>query len=388
MSDKKPKLLREFFQIEKNNMSLLEREERKAMENGDEVYLTGLMAKAGELNGNGRRYPKDILKREIENYRKLVSENRALGECVEEGSKILTGEGWKDFRELSGDEYIQTLNTKTNEIEYQKCQRVVEKEPEHDYLIHFSNRNIDIKVTPGHRFYLINRYGEGEFVKARDILENRSKYNKHYIPKKAGRHTEQDNKKFKISKNLDYDEGLNFLHLSTANGIYLDRPMKVEKVKYNKEKVYCVTVPNSTFYCMSPDGHCFWSANCDHPDESVVSLQNASHLVKKMWWKGPNEVWGKIKLLDTSAGKEAKALIEGGVRLGISSRGLGSVREQNGDLVVEDDFQLIAFDLVSDPSTSGAFMLAEGKDPRKDVYKNGPFKKSDKINRILNDILI
>ena len=120
----------------------------------------------------------------------------------------------------------------------------------------------------------------------------------------------------------------------------------------------------------------------DHPDDSVIKLKNASHLVTEIWMDGKNAM-GKIEVLDTPSGKILKSLVDSGVKLGISSRGLGSVRESQGKVIVEDDFQLICFDMVSEPSTHGAFMeprLHEGKEPN-------IFTKADKINRLLNDIV-
>lgn len=99
----------------------------------------------------------------------------------------------------------------------------------------------------------------------------------------------------------------------------------------------------------------------DHPDDSVINLKNAAILVKEINWKG-NEVHGKIQVLETPSGKILKELVNAGVKLGISSRGLGSVNEDNGKTMVEDDFQLICFDMVSEPSTTGAFMLKENKE--------------------------
>jgi len=118
----------------------------------------------------------------------------------------------------------------------------------------------------------------------------------------------------------------------------------------------------------------------DHPDSSVIELKNASHIVTHIEMKG-DEVVGKLRLLDTPAGRIAKDLIRGGVKLGVSSRGLGSTKEQSGVTMVQDDFQLICFDLVSEPSTTGAFLFKEHKEPN-------IFTKSDKIYRAINDILI
>ena len=122
----------------------------------------------------------------------------------------------------------------------------------------------------------------------------------------------------------------------------------------------------------------------DHPDDSVINLKNASHLVTDMWWDGP-ALMGKVEILDTPSGKILKNLAQSGVTLGISSRGLGSVREERGTTMVEDDFQLICFDFVSEPSTPGAFMHTD-KNMREHKEPN-IFTKSDKLYRMLNNIL-
>ena len=93
----------------------------------------------------------------------------------------------------------------------------------------------------------------------------------------------------------------------------------------------------------------------DHPDDSVVNLKNVSHMVTDVWWEG-KDVMGKIKVLDTPSGRILKDLINAGVKLGISSRGLGSVKESMGNTVVQEDFELICFDIVSEPSTPNAFV--------------------------------
>ena len=119
----------------------------------------------------------------------------------------------------------------------------------------------------------------------------------------------------------------------------------------------------------------------DHPDDSVVNLKNASHMVTEIWMEGKN-VMGKIKVLETPSGKILKELVNGGVTVGVSSRGMGSVKEDKGQTIVEDDFQLICFDMVSEPSTPGAFMMREAKE-----FNNNVFTKADKINRLLNEVL-
>ena len=103
----------------------------------------------------------------------------------------------------------------------------------------------------------------------------------------------------------------------------------------------------------------------DHPESSVVNLQNASHNITEMGWSGDNLI-GTVEVLGTPAGNILKELFKAGIKLGISSRGLGSVEtvaEEGADLdeipaqEVQPDFELIAFDFVSNPSTQGAFMF-------------------------------
>ena len=119
----------------------------------------------------------------------------------------------------------------------------------------------------------------------------------------------------------------------------------------------------------------------DHPDDSVVNLKNCSHMVTDIWIDG-NKVMGKIRVLGTPAGEILRSLIDGGATVGVSSRGMGSVKEAGDRTIVEDDFQLICFDMVSEPSTPGAFMMREAKE-----FNNNVFTKADKINRLLNEVL-
>ena len=120
----------------------------------------------------------------------------------------------------------------------------------------------------------------------------------------------------------------------------------------------------------------------DHPESPVVSLKNASHIVKELYWKG-DDLMGKVELLNTPAGNIVKEIIKAGHTIGISSRGTGSVNQTNeGQLEVQPDFELVCWDFVSNPSTHGAFMnpiaLQEG---------NVKLSKYSKLNLVINDIL-
>ena len=119
----------------------------------------------------------------------------------------------------------------------------------------------------------------------------------------------------------------------------------------------------------------------DHPDSSIINLVNVSHMVTEVWMDGPS-VMGKIKVLETPSGQILKALVESGVKTGISSRGMGSVTERMGKTIVEDDFQLICFDIVSEPSTPNAFMaLQENRLMNEQVIRN------KKILNLINEIV-
>ena len=128
----------------------------------------------------------------------------------------------------------------------------------------------------------------------------------------------------------------------------------------------------------------------DHPESSIINLQNVSHNIKDCWWEG-DDVMGEVEILDTPAGKILKALFAAGIVVGISSRGLGSVEENlnEGTLEVQDDFELLCWDFVSTPSTHGAFMT-----PKNQVNINmnenkivKPKFKYQKVNNIIRDII-
>ena len=124
----------------------------------------------------------------------------------------------------------------------------------------------------------------------------------------------------------------------------------------------------------------------DHPESSIVNLNNVSHNVLKIWWNG-DDLMGAVQILETPSGKILKELFKAGITLGISSRGLGSVKELRSEGVVEvqDDFELICWDFVSNPSTHGAFMRPTRMN--ESTNKMTPTNKYNKINDIITSIL-
>lgn len=118
----------------------------------------------------------------------------------------------------------------------------------------------------------------------------------------------------------------------------------------------------------------------DHPEAAIVNLNNVSHNIKRIWWEG-NDLMGELELLNTPSGKIAQEIVSAGIPLGISSRGMGSVKQIGESVEVQEDFELVCFDLVSLPSTPGAYMrLAEGKEMLST-------KDYSKINSLITEII-
>ena len=129
----------------------------------------------------------------------------------------------------------------------------------------------------------------------------------------------------------------------------------------------------------------------DHPESSVVNLQNVSHNVKEMHWEGDN-LLGTVEVLGTPSGNILKELFKSGIKLGISSRGMGSVEtvtEDNGgqSQEVQDDFELIAFDFVSNPSTHGAFLHPTNESINESKIVGRTCGDYCKVESIINDIM-
>lgn len=126
----------------------------------------------------------------------------------------------------------------------------------------------------------------------------------------------------------------------------------------------------------------------DHPESSVVNLKNVSHNVIEMHWQG-DDLIGTVEVLTTPNGNILRELFRNGIKLGISSRGLGTLKKiSENSAVVGDDFELIAFDFVSNPSTQGAFMAPVGQIPlAESIVKNPITNKWTRTDDIVHNIL-
>jgi len=121
----------------------------------------------------------------------------------------------------------------------------------------------------------------------------------------------------------------------------------------------------------------------DHPDSSIINLKNVSHNIKKIWWDG-DSVMGAIELLPTPSGNILRALFENKIPVGVSSRGMGSLKQMGDLMEVQDDFELLCWDFVSTPSNPGSYMKEKGM---MNESKNIQHNKYIKANSIITEIL-
>ena len=121
----------------------------------------------------------------------------------------------------------------------------------------------------------------------------------------------------------------------------------------------------------------------DHPDSSIINLKNVSHNIKKIWWDG-DHVMGAIELLPTPSGNILRALFENRIPVGVSSRGMGSLKQMGDLMEVQDDFELLCWDFVSTPSNPGSYMKEKGM---MNESKNNQYNKYIKANSIITEIL-
>lgn len=178
-----------------------------------------------------------------------------------------------------------------------------------------------------------------------------------------------------------------------SKGIYLDKRFtKAEKIPFN-DNVYCVTVNNGT-WLMRYNGKISWTHNSDHPESSVISNSRVSHEIKKIWWEGKTLV-GTIEIIMSPGfinqgiisceGDQIANMLRKGIRVGVSSRGVGSLEEVAGKLLVQDDFELICWDIVTSPSTPGSYMFSNSSDAQPFMESTKKKRQSiiDKLNQFL-----
>jgi hypothetical protein len=219
---------------------------------------------------------------------------------------------------------------------------------------------------------------------------------------------------------IEYDAG--FIDKSMNEKIFVNESFEVKEnepvhincilqkwgVKNKNGRVYPkdVLVPQVEEFKSLVDSNSAVS-QADHPDSSIVSLSDISHLITKIWWgKGDKEniLYGTIKLIISPGflkfgivsviGDKILLYLQSGIKIGISSRGVGSLKDVNGENIVQDDFELICFDLVATPSTPGAYLfpgLSSDEINMKETYKNDNgtlIGEDNKIITTLNKFLL
>ena len=126
----------------------------------------------------------------------------------------------------------------------------------------------------------------------------------------------------------------------------------------------------------------------DHPDSQVINLKNASHAIREVWWRG-DEIWGKVEIfadsgdLGTTSGRIAGALVRNGLIIGISSRGMGSLKQMGEVMEVQDDFELLTWDLVSNPSNPDSWMVNGALNESRTTYLSDYARANSIITEIL-----
>lgn len=209
--------------------------------------------------------------------------------------------------------------------------------------------------------------GDGDIVGKRRRLYSVSKqlvYDLHECLIKTGStgniQTRIDTQDYEYAGHIIKAENKQPLYILTIRQnetISLDpRCLKIEKVENYDDYVYCVKVKNQTFIAMV-DGYIHYTGN-----SANISLQKVSHVITEAEWEG-DAIMGKIELLNTPFGKIASSLVEQGVLIGVSSRAVGSTkRNNNGYDEVLEDLQLICWDIISNPSTPGSWIMTESID--------------------------
>lgn len=350
---------------ESKRQSIIEAREESNFFVPNPFIVDAVFQKFGIKNANGRIYPENVLKKQVELYQQRIKEKRAYGECYRPEALILTENGWKQLADVKEGDNVLTLNTKTNETEYKPVKRKVK----YDYVgnvLHIVGNGINDIVTREHEFplYCQDKTFVG-FFKAEDLTSDR--VSDFYIP--SG------------------EKDINFTAIKVAD-------LTITSEFYSG-KVMCVEVENHTWY-VKDNNETHWTKNCNHPSESTIDLGRISHNITELHWEGRTLV-GKMELnitegyrrhgIVSSYGDTIANLLLNGYKIGVSSRGLGSVEQKMGQYIVGDDFELICWDCVSDPSTPNAYISANGDVELKQYIESDESKKDtnridEKIKRI------
>jgi hypothetical protein len=299
----------------------------------------------------------------VEKYQQAINERRAYGECYTPDAMVLTSKGWVSIVDVKEGDDVLTLNIETNTIEIQPVTRKIERE-HNGNMFHIKGEYIDDVVTYEHGYPLFKEDKFYKFCTAKEMF----------------------NKEFLENENLYIPS---FKERNYINDI------KITEEEYNGY-VMCIEVPNHTWYVMQ-NGKCHWTKNCNHPDSTAIDVGRICLNITELHWEGRTLV-GQMEIPITEAFRKTGAItcladqvahfLLSGLKLGVSSRGIGNVEQKYGATIVTE-YELICWDLVSQPSTNGAwigsnmeelkpYMESEIKD------KNKLLKDLKRLNNYLN----
>jgi hypothetical protein len=351
----------ETLEINKNTNFLKENEGSE--DSVVRILIDCILQKAGVKNRNGRIYPKEVLVREVEKYKALIEANNSFGECVDGETEILTTNGWKFIKDIADDEQIYTLNVETNQLTVETIKNKLVKDYNGVMYHIYNNNSIDMMLTPNHNMLIYDRYGKPYAL-----------YTEEFVKKYRDEIISIDDINF-LSENNEMVKADLLTFIVGVNNNY-------------NNKVYCVTTENGT-WLMRRNGKIAWTKNCDHPDSPTISLKKdvLSHLVRSVRWDG-DTLYGTIEIITSKGyhqnggiycvGDHIANLLERGYKLGISSRGLGSLKKIGKDNYVQNDFELLGWDLVSSPSTPDAYLFQQSKTITESVNPENILNENEK----------
>jgi hypothetical protein len=179
------------------------------------------------------------------------------------------------------------------------------------------------------------------------------------------------------------------LNESSKNGLtkFRGKFQEADAINKNKRSYPFSVLDENVKKLMETVGQRGLVGELDHPADSIIHFEKASHVITRLWWEG-NTLMGEGEILPTAAGENLKALINSGIRVGISSRGVGSGKvDENGILVIGESYKLITFDAVADPSTNEAYQ-SKITSNKKENYIPTQKNESSSIHIANKEILI
>lgn len=290
------------------------------------LYISGPYMQADIKNKNGRVYPYEVLKEEVERYTKeKINTKQALGElqhaCFNDNNfEVMTEKGWKWFKDITLEDIILNLNVENRTIEQDNIEKIIDDDFK-GVVIGLKSNQIDTCVTTNHKWLFQNDSGTITLEETKDIIE--------WMLQDKGKIV------------LDFNDNIPVL---------IDKDKLEVSMKYHYGRIYCLSMKNNKNFYVRQNGYVFWTGN----SSPAVNLERACHLVQSLTIDDDGVVTGKSKILDTPMGRIVRSLLEEGVKLGVSSRGLGTMQE--GTHTVNDDFHLVCIDVVSEPSAPDCFV--------------------------------